>query len=103
MRRDGYHGQARAVAVKQAVDQMKVAGPAAPGADGKLAGDVRIRTRGEGGDLLVPGVQPLNAAVSTQGVGEAVEAVTDDAVNPFARWLLPAPRPSGPLQFSPCQ
>jgi len=69
------------VAVEQPVDQMQVARPAGPGAHGKPARHVRVGAGCKGGDLLVPGVQPLDAAMPAQRVGEAVEAVADDAVN----------------------
>ena len=37
----------------------------------------------EGGDLLVPDVDPLDFALSPQGVGEAIETIADNAVNPL--------------------
>ena len=69
------------MAVEEAVDEMQVAGAAAAGADGEAAGDMGVGARGEGGDLLMPDMQPFDAAGSAQRIGEAVEAVADDAVD----------------------
>jgi len=62
---------------------MQVARPATAGTNRKLTGDMRVGARGEGGDLFVPHVQPLNAAMAAQRIGEAVEAVADNAVDAF--------------------
>ena len=43
------HRHAAAVAIEQAVDQVQVAGSAASGADGELAGEVRLGAGREGG------------------------------------------------------
>ncbi|MNR16118.1 hypothetical protein D3C85_1326910 [compost metagenome] len=63
---DGQHRHARPVAIEQTVDQMQVAGPAAPGADGQLAGQVRFGARREGGGLLVAGVDPVDVVALAQ-------------------------------------
>ena len=81
MRGDGEHRHARAVAVEQAVDQVQVAGAAAAGADRELAGQMRVGAGGEGRDLLVPDMQPVDLALPAQCVGEPVQAVADDAVD----------------------
>src|SRR5208282_2564989 len=67
--------------VEQPVDQVQVARAAAAGADGKLAGQMRLGARGEGGDLLVADMQPLDLSLTANGVGQAVKAVADDAVD----------------------
>ena len=59
---------------------MQVARPAAAGADGELAGQVRLGAGGEGGGLLVAHVHPVDAA-GPQGVGEAVQRIADDALD----------------------
>ncbi len=74
--------------VEQAVDEVEVAGAAASGADGELAGEVRLGASGEGGGLLVAGVDPVDPAVGAERVGDAVEAVADHPVDP----LHPDPR-----------
>ncbi len=52
-------GTRRALAIEQAVDEMQIAGAAAAGADGEVAGEMRVGAGGEGGDLFVAHVQPL--------------------------------------------
>ncbi len=86
VRGDGEHGDAAAVTVEEAVDEVQIAGAAASGADGELAGEVRFGSGGEGGDLLVTDVRPFEAAtffrsVSADGIGEAVERVAGESVD----------------------
>ena len=57
---DRQHRNPVAVAVVQAVDQVQVAGPAAAGADGELAGDLRLGAGGERGRLLVAHMHPAD-------------------------------------------
>ncbi len=42
---------------------------------------MRIRAGRERGDFFVPDMQPLNAAVAPQGIGEAIEAVAHDSID----------------------
>jgi hypothetical protein len=42
---------------------------------------MRICASRESGDFLVPDMQPLNAAMAAQRIGEAIEAVTHDSIN----------------------
>src|ERR1700733_10933240 len=83
LRRNRKHGHARAVAVKEAVDEVQIAGATAASANGELARQMRLGAGRERGDLLVPDVDPLDLALPAQGVGEAVEAVADNAIDPL--------------------
>ena len=83
MRGDAEHGNARAVAVEQAVDEVQIARPAAAGADRELTRQMRLGAGREGGDLLVPDMDPLDLPLAAYRVRQAVQAVADDAVNPF--------------------
>src|SRR4051812_14008667 len=60
---------------------MQVARPAAGGAHGQLTGDRRFAGRRERRRLLVPDVLPTQLAVAAQGVGEAVQGITGQAVD----------------------
>ena len=60
---------------------MQVARAAAAGADRELTGQMRLGAGGESGNLFVAEVQPGDPTVAAQRVGEAVQAVADDAVN----------------------
>jgi hypothetical protein len=71
------------MAVEQAVDEVQIAGPAAAGTNGELTSQMRLGTSREGRDLLVPEVDPLDLALSPQRVGEAVEAIADNAIDPL--------------------
>jgi hypothetical protein len=42
-----------------------------------------LGTGGKCGNLLVADMNPLDLALAAQGVGQPIEAVADDAVNPF--------------------
>src|ERR1700682_471968 len=79
--RDGHTRRPRAVAVEQAIDQVQVARTATSGADRETARDMRTRAGRERGDFLVPDMQPLNAAMAAQGIGEAIEAVAYDSID----------------------
>ena len=78
---DRQHRHAAALAVEQAVDQVQVAGAAASGADGELAGEVRLGAGGEGGRLLVPHVDPVDLLLPAQRIGEAVQRIAHHAVD----------------------
>jgi hypothetical protein len=71
------------MAIEQPVDQVKVSGPAAAGADSELAGEMGLGAGCEGGDFLMPDMNPFDLALAAQRVGEPVEAVADDAVDSF--------------------
>src|SRR5580704_5517630 len=62
---------------------MQIARPTTAGADRELAGQMRFGASGEGGDLLVPHMHPFDLALPADRVGQTVEAVADDAINPF--------------------
>src|SRR5207245_6546234 len=81
VRGDREHRHARTMAIEQAVDEMQIARPTAPGADGEFAGQMRFRAGSEGGDLLVSDVDPFDLSLAANGIGEAVQAVTDDSVD----------------------
>ena len=76
-------GHARAVTVEQTVDEVQIARPAAARADRELARQMRLGAGRERGDLLVPDMDPLDLALPADGVGQAVQAVADDAVDPL--------------------
>ncbi len=81
VRRDRQHGQARAMAVEQPVDEVQIARPAAAGADRQGVGQMGLGPGREGGHLLVTHVNPFDLALATDRVGQAVQAVADDAVD----------------------
>ena len=83
VRGDREHRDARAVAVEQAIDEVQIARPAAARADGELAGQMRLGAGRERRDLLVPDMDPLDLALPAQRVGQAVEAIADDAIDPL--------------------
>src|SRR5260221_14547606 len=69
------------VAIEQPVDQVKVTGTATPGADGKLAGDVRVRARGKGRHFLMADVDPLDGFMPAHCVGDPIERIADNSVD----------------------
>src|SRR5206468_11114411 len=82
LRGNGEHGHTAPVAIVQPVDQVQVARAAAAGADGELAGEVRLCSRGEGRCLLVPHVDPSKLVLPPDGVGDPVERVSRDPIDP---------------------
>jgi hypothetical protein len=73
------HGAA--MAIEQAVDEVKVARAATPGADSELAGDVRLGAGGEGRHFLVADVNPLDGFLSAYLVGYPIERIADDPID----------------------
>lgn len=69
--------------VIQAVDQVQVTRAAASGADGEASGELRLGSGGECGRLLVTHVHPLERAALPNLIGNRIEAVPDDAVDPL--------------------
>jgi hypothetical protein len=82
LRGNGENRYAVTVAVVEPVDQVQVARATAAGADGETAGEVRLCARGEGGRLLVPHVDPAKLVLSPDGVGDPVERVSRDPIDP---------------------
>jgi len=82
LRGNGEHGHTAPVAIVQPVDQVQVARAAAAGADGELAGEVRFCSRGEGCRLLVPHGDPSKPVLSPDGIGDSVERVSRDPIDP---------------------
>ena len=83
LRGDGEHRHARAVTIEQAVDEMQIARPAAAGADGELTRQMRLGAGRERRDLLVPDMDPLDLALPANRVGQPVQAVADNAIDPL--------------------
>src|SRR5258707_10625076 len=81
MRRNRKNRHRASLAVVESVDEMKIAGTAAPGEDCKLAGDVRVRARGKGRHFLVADVDPFNGFLSAHRVGDFIERITDDPID----------------------
>src|SRR5512132_3018846 len=82
-RSDAEHGPTRAVAVEHAIDEVQAARPAAPRARREIARQMRLGTGRERGDLLVPDVNPRDLPLPADGVGQPVQAVADDSVDPL--------------------
>ena len=83
LRRNRKHRHARAVTIEQAIDEVQIAGSAAAGADRELSCQVRLGAGRESRDLLVPDMHPFDLALASQSVGQAIQAVADDAIDPL--------------------
>src|SRR5260370_21990716 len=81
MPRDCKHCHGPSMTIEQPVDEMKVAGTATAGTDGKPAGDVRIGARGKGCDFLMADVDPLDRFLSAYLVGYPVVRIADYSVD----------------------
>jgi hypothetical protein len=82
LRRDRQHRHPVAMTLEQAVDEVKIAGTAAAGADGEPAGHLRLGACRERGHFLMAHVHPADLG-RPQGVREAVERIAHDAPDPF--------------------
>ncbi|SKY94312.1 Uncharacterised protein [Mycobacteroides abscessus subsp. abscessus] len=79
---DREHRNTTALSVEQTVDQVQVARPAATDAHREFAGQCRLRRRGECGTFLVARVDPFEPLILAQCVGESVQRVAGDSVDP---------------------
>ena len=62
---------------------MQITGAAAAGAHGELSRQVRLGAGRESGNLFVPDMNPRDLALAAERVGQTVQAVTDDTVDPL--------------------
>src|SRR5215510_400080 len=83
LRRYAEHRYSRPVAVEETIDQVQITWPTTAGADRKLTRQMRLRACRKGSNLLVPDMHPLDLALAADGVGQPVQAVPDNAVNPL--------------------
>src|SRR5260221_661956 len=82
-RRNRQNGHATAMAIVEPIDQMHVSRSAASCANHQGIGEVRLGTRCEGGDFLVPQQNPFDFILRSQGLGQSVEGVAWDTVDSF--------------------
>ena len=75
------HRHARPVAVEQPVDKVEIARSAASGAHGQRSSEMRLGASREGRHLLVAHMQPLDLASPPDRIGDADQAVADDAID----------------------
>jgi hypothetical protein len=61
--------------IKQTIDQMQVAWPAAAGAHRQLSGQLRIRARSKRCDFFMSNSYPLRALTFSQRVRDAIQRI----------------------------
>jgi len=62
MRRDGHHGHAVAMAIKEPINQVQIAGATASGAYGDFARQLRLRAGGKRGDFFMSDGKPTGSS-----------------------------------------
>ena len=62
---------------------MEIAWAAAAGADREIARQVRFGAGRKSGDLLVADMEPFDLTLASDGVGQPVQAIPDDAIDPL--------------------
>src|SRR5580692_16229 len=65
--------------IEQPIDQMQIARSATASTYREIARQMRFGARRERGHLFVPDVHPLDVSATAHDVGQAVEAIADDA------------------------
>src|SRR5580704_13695018 len=75
------HRRESFVRIKETVDEMKISGSAAAGADSEIACQLCLGTRRKGTGFLVPNVHPLNPFVVVNRIYNAVQGIADHSVN----------------------
>jgi hypothetical protein len=81
LRGDRQDRNAAALAIMESINEMEIARPTASCADRKFACNLRFASGREGGDLFVADHHPVDAIVSADGVGKAVERVAGDSID----------------------
>jgi hypothetical protein len=69
--------------VEQSIDEVKIARTAASGADGQRAGELRLCAGRESRNLFMADMDPFDLALAPDRVGDAVEAIANDAIDTF--------------------
>jgi hypothetical protein len=64
------------MAIKRAIDEEQIAGPATCRADGKFPRQMRLSAGREGSDLFVLHMKPPDLALPADSIGQPNEAVT---------------------------
>jgi hypothetical protein len=83
LRRNRKHRRARPLAIEEAIDEGQIAGSTAAGANRKLSCQVRLGSGSEGRGLLVTQMYPIDLALTADCIGQPVQAVADDTIDPF--------------------
>src|SRR5580658_3472158 len=73
--------QGTSVAIVEPVNEMKIPGTATPGADGEPAGNMRIGASGKGRHFLVADMDPFEAFLSAQRIGDPVERIANYSID----------------------
>ena len=68
---------------RKAIDEVQIAGSTTPGANSKLSCQVRLGSGCEGRGLIVTQMYPLDLALTADCIGQPVQAVADDTIDPF--------------------
>jgi hypothetical protein len=69
--------------IEETVDEMQVAGTTASGADREPIRQVRLRASRKSRRFLVPHVNPLHLFVVADGVGESIERIPGQPIDPL--------------------
>ena len=83
VRRDRQDWNARTLTIEQAIDEVEIPRAAASRTNGQCSGKVRFGAGGKSGNFLMADVDPFDLALSADRVRDAIQAVTNDAVNAF--------------------
>src|SRR5437870_10320643 len=75
--------QTAAVTVEEPVDEVKIAGAAAPGTHCELSSHVRVSAGGKGRYLLVPHMDPLDSFLAPNCLSYPVERIAHDTIDSF--------------------
>jgi hypothetical protein len=81
LRRDGQNGDAAALAIVKAIDQVHVSRPAASGAHRQFASEMRFCAGREGGCLFMAHANPLDVLAGANRIRDAIERIARDSIN----------------------
>src|SRR5258708_7506897 len=79
---DRQNRYAAAVTIVKAVDQVEIAWAATAGAHGQVSCEMRFRAGCKGGCFFMPYVHPLHIPPHANGVGNAVQRIAGNTIDP---------------------
>ena len=71
------------MSVVQTVDEVRLPGPVTARADRQVTRKTCLGARREGRDFLISDVNPFELGLSPQRVGQPVQTITNNAINPL--------------------
>jgi hypothetical protein len=78
---DGYNGDAIAMAMKESINQVQIAGATTTGPHREFTCQLSLRAGGKSRDFFMSDGNPLDLVADAQRLGDAIERIAHQSVN----------------------